>query len=189
MFREQQIMNNIVNELGEEFNEFIETFNGYDLWLIREGELLVNKSFKRILEVIAGYNLTTADQLLESAYDLPMLESSEKMFAVYDNLTRLFLDNGGTNVLIRSVIFCYMIYKISKIETELSPIEILKDASESVLLKKEDSLWYKFKHLLGLREQPFKVKGDIRSLSLMSILSGKSIHQTNYDVAEYKDFI
>ena len=49
MLREQRIMERIKNELGDELNEYITTFNGCDFWKIKEGEVIVNKTFKRLL--------------------------------------------------------------------------------------------------------------------------------------------
>lgn len=189
MFREQQIMNALVNDLGSELDEFIENFNGTDFWSVKEGELLVNKTFKRLLSIVASYNLTTADQLLEGAYELPMLDESEKMCAIYNQLATMYLDNGGTNLLIRMVVMCFMLHRITQVEKGSKATDILRDAAESPLMKKEDSMWYKIKHFIGLCEHPFKIKGDVRSLSLMAMLSGKSIHQVNYDVAYYNEYI
>lgn len=189
MFREQQIMEKIVNELGEELDEFISNFNGTDFWMIKEGELLPNKTFKRLLGIVASYNLTTVDELLESAYELPLLKESEKMCAIYNQLATMYLDHGGTNILIRMVLMCFMLYRMTKVNEKLTASEILKDASESELMRKEDSLWYKIKHFIGMCDHPFRIKGDIRALSLISIISGKSIHEVNHDIAEYKEYV
>ena len=52
MLREQRIMERIKNEMGEELNEYIATFNGCDFWKIKEGEIIVNKTFKRLFKLI-----------------------------------------------------------------------------------------------------------------------------------------
>ena len=61
---EKAILQNKLNEIGEELNEYIRTFNGCDFWRIKEGEVLANKTFKRMLTIIADFNLTTVNDIL-----------------------------------------------------------------------------------------------------------------------------
>ena len=48
MLREQRIMKEIADTLGDELNDYIASFHKCDLWGYKENELVVNKTFKEI---------------------------------------------------------------------------------------------------------------------------------------------
>ena len=52
MIREQEMMQRMIDEMGGELNVYIKTcFDGCNFWRKKEGELIVNKTFKRILSI------------------------------------------------------------------------------------------------------------------------------------------
>lgn len=187
MLREQQIMNRIASELNDELDDYITTFNGCDFWRIKEGELIVNKTFKRIVSIIADYNLTTVDFVLDNVYELP--ESSEFMMQLLARLAFQYGEKGGESILNRSMVLCYLLYYITTIEGDLKATDILKDSANSELMYKKESLWQSIKHAIGVSEYPYKVKGNSRAMGLMAIVSGKPIHETMRYIAEYKDLM
>jgi hypothetical protein len=86
-------MKRIVDEIGEEFDEYIKSFYVCDLWKIKEGELLVNKTFRRVIDIIADFNLTTTDNILINAYKL--IESNEAMMKIMEYLCEELIHNGN----------------------------------------------------------------------------------------------
>lgn len=187
MLREQQIMNRIASELNDELDDYINTFNGCDFWRIKEGEIIVNKTFKRIVGIIADYNLTTVDCVLDNVYELP--ESSEFMMSLLARLASQYGEKGGDSILNRSMVLCYLLHYISNIEGDLKATDILKDSANSELMYKKESLWQSIKHAIGISEYPYKVQGNSRAMGLMAIISGKPIRETMRYIAEYKELM
>ena len=187
MFREQIIMNRIAEELNDELDEYIATFNGCDFWRIKEGELIVNKTFKRLIGILADYNLTTTEYVLDSVYELP--DSSEIMMEMLGRLAYQYGEKGGDSILNRSMILCYLLHYITVIEDNVKATDILKDSANSELMYKQYSIWQSVKHAIGLSEYPYKVKGNSRAMGLMSIVSGKPVRETMQYIAEYKELL
>ena len=58
MIREQEMMRRMIDEMGDELNVYIKTcFDGCNFWKKKEGELIVNKTFKRILSITSNSNI------------------------------------------------------------------------------------------------------------------------------------
>ena len=187
MLREQKIMDRIASELNSDLDEYINTFNGCDFWKIKEGEVIVNKTFKRLVSILADYNLTTVDYVLDNVYEIP--ESSEFMMGMLARLAHQYGEKGGDSILNRSMVLCYLLHYISVLEGDMKATDILKDSANSELMYKQDSIWQSIKHAIGLADYPYKVKGNSRAMGLMAIVSGKPIRETMRYIAEYKELL
>jgi hypothetical protein len=186
MIREQRIMERIINELGPEFDEYIKTFYVCDLWKIKEGELIVNKTLKRVIDIIADFNLTTTDSILDNAYKL--IESNEAMMHILGFLCEEFTKKGNDSLLNRSIVFCYCVFIISN-HKKIRATEVLTNAIESELVRTKPHLWYSIKYKLGLRTTPYSIEADFDALALISILSGLSIKDTFENIVNHKELI
>lgn len=184
MLRTKQIMKRIVNELGDEFNEYIEKFYICDLWKLKENELIVNKTFKRLVEIIADFNLTTSDNILEDAYKL--IESNEAMMHILSFLCDDFIRHGNQSLLNRTMVFCYAVFIISA-HNNISATDVLNNVIESEVLTVKNSILYKVKYWLKLSPRPYHIKGDPDALMLISILKGSPATDTIKEVADYKE--
>ena len=181
MIREQKIMERIVEELGDEFDEYINFFYTCDLWKIKENELIVNKTFKRVLDIVADFNLTTSDIILGNAYK--MIESNEAMMYMMGYLCKDYTKNGSDSLLNRTMIFCYCVFIIAK-HKNIKATQVLRDAINSPVVKTETKLWNNIKYKLGLRSVPYNIKGDYDALALISLLNGKPITEVFTNLTE-----
>ena len=125
MLREQRIMNRMAEELNGELDEYIMTFNGCDFWRIKEGEVIVNKTFKRILNIMADFNLTTTEDILDDVYKLP--DTPDVMLSMLPKLAYMYGENGGESILNRSMVLCYLLHYIVTVEDDLTATDVLKD--------------------------------------------------------------
>jgi hypothetical protein len=188
MIREQQIMQRIVNEIGDEFDLYIITcFNCCDFWKKKEGELIVNKTFKRLINIIADFNLTSADKILDNAYDL--IDNPELMIRILGGFTDKYIHTGGDSILNRTMSFCYLLFYISVLEEGIKPTEVLRQIIDSDVLYKKETLWTTVKFKLGLSQYPYKIKGKTRALELITLLRGNPVYETMKDIAEYNELI
>jgi hypothetical protein len=188
MIREQQIMQRIVNEIGDEFDLYIITcFNCCDFWKKKEGELIVNKTFKRLINIIADFNLTSADEILDNAYDL--IDNPELMIRILGGFTDKYIHTGGNSILNRTMAFCYLLFYISVLEEGVKPTDVLKHIINSDLLYKKETLWTTIKFKLGLSPYPYKIKGKTRAIELITLLRGNPVYETMKDIAEYNELI
>lgn len=184
--REQRIMQDILDDIGAELDAYISSFYTCDLWTIKEGEIKVNKTFKRIIDIIARYNLTTYEEIIGDAHSVARANSLS--LGVMDRICRMYLDNGGSNLLNRIMLFCYFLYNMT-LESGRSATEILNRAVASELLIPKKSWWQSFKYKLGFSRFPYKLSGDINSLALVSLLKGSAVEDIVLDVARYKELI
>jgi hypothetical protein len=188
MIREQEMMRRMIDEMGDELNIYIKTcFDGCDFWKKKEGELLVNKTFKRILSIVADYNLTTVDVILENAYEL--IDNPNLMIRILGGFTDKYIKIGGDSLLNRTMAFCYLLFYTAELEEEVAATEILQQIIDSELIYKKESMWQKFKYTLGLAKHPYKINCKTRGLELVSLLRGNPIYETVKDIAIYKELI
>lgn len=186
MLREQELLSRIIDEIGEEFDEYINTFYVCDLWKIKEGELLVNKTFKKLIEIIADYNLTTSDEILSNTYHL--IESNEAMMRILGYLCDDFIKRGSDSLLNRAMVLCYALFMITHTDGRKAT-NVLYDVAHSDVMITKESLWHKIKYKIGLVERPYKIKGDPDAILIISILKGKSAIDTISIITEYKDLV
>ena len=188
MLREQRIMDRIVNEIGDELNEYITTFNGCDFWKVKEGEIIINKTFKRLLGIIADYNLTTVDEIIKDTSGLP--DDSGAMMFILSTLADKYITLGGDSLLNRAMVFCFLLHYIYEREGKtINATEILKHSIESDLVYKKESLWQKIKFTFGFANAPFQIRGNTRAIGLMSILAGKPGSEMIGDIISYYDLM
>lgn len=179
MIREQRIMKELVDTMGEKLDEYISTFNNCDLWDYRENELIVNKTFKEILSIVSNYYLTSADDELKNAFRL-VNSNKQFMLPMLSYLGDLHLKNGSDRVLNRTVIFCYALYEICKSEQKKAS-EILEVVYTYDLVETKETWLTKLKHKIGYFRHPYKLNVNSDGLLLVSILSGKKLE----DAFEY----
>jgi hypothetical protein len=186
MIREQEMMRRMIDEMGDELNNYIKTcFNGCDFWKKKEGELIVNKTFKRILSIVADYNLTTVDVILENAYEL--IDNPNLMIRILGGFTDKYIRIGGDSLLNRTMAFCYLLFYTAELEEGVTATEILQNIIDSELMYKKESMWQKIKYSLGLVKYPYKIKCTTRGLELISLLRGNPIYETMKYIATYNE--
>jgi hypothetical protein len=189
VLREQRMMNRMVEELGDELDEYIANFNGCDFWRFKEGELIVNKTFKRLLGIIADFNLTTADIILETAEGI-LPESKNEMEFILTRLADQYINIGGDSILNRTMVFCFILHHITQIDENFNTAtKILEHSANSEIMYKKESLWQKIKFYIGLEQLPYKVRANTRAIGLMSLLAGKSGNEMTKDVGIYYEII
>lgn len=178
MIREKRIIKDLVNQLGDELDYYIMNFDKIDIWVYKENELVVNKTFKKILEIFASYNLTTANILLKDAYDLAsdFEENEEDLFGILLELTKLYLKSGSTCLLNRVILFCLNLHVFSYQENK-KPTQLLLDVYSTDIVVFKNSLTTKIKYAFKMSEHPYKVIVDSVGLTLLSLLNGKSVNE------------
>ena len=179
MLREQIIMKEIVETMGDKLDSYISTFNDCDLWFYKENELLVNKTLKELLTIISKYYLTTAEEELKNAFRF-VNSNKRYMIPMLSYLGDLHLKNGSESVLNRTVIFCYALYEICNAEHKTAS-EVLKVIYTYDLAETKENWWTRFKHKIGYYKHPYKLSVNSDGLMLVSLISGKSLN----DAFEY----
>lgn len=173
MIREQRIMKDIVEKLGNELDDYITTFYNCDLWYYKENELIVNKTFKEIISIVASYYLTTADEVLKNAFKL-INSNNEATLSMLSYMGELHLRNGSESILNRVTLFCFALYEIFRGEKK-KPTEILEIVYNYDLAEVKESWLTRFKYKIGYYKHPYKLNVNSDGLMLMSLLSGKSL--------------
>ena len=186
MIREQRLIKRILDEIGDEFEEYISTFYVCDLWKIKENEVIVNKTFKRILDIVADFNLTTSDDLIGGVYKL--IESPVAMMHILEYMTEDFIKNGSRSLLNRTMVFCYSVYMICY-DLGIKPNTLLERVVNSDIIRTKTNIWIKIKHFIGLRRYPYEFEGDPDALLLISVLRGSPMNETLKFMAEYKELV
>ena len=179
MLREQIIMKEIVETMGDKLDSYISTFNDCDLWFYKENELLVNKTLKELLTIISKYYLTTAEEELKNAFRF-VNSNKRYMIPMLSYLGDLHLKNGSESVLNRTVIFCYALYEICNAEHKTAS-EVLKVIYTYDLAETKENWWTRFKHKIGYYKHPYKLSVNSDGLMLVALISGKSLN----DAFEY----
>jgi hypothetical protein len=179
-------MKRIVDEIGEEFDEYIKSFYVCDLWKIKEGELLVNKTFRRVIDIIADFNLTTTDNILINAYKL--IESNEAMMKIMEYLCEEFIHNGNESLLNRAMIFCYSVFMISH-SKKITATQVLIEAINSEVVFKKETIFQKFLYWIKINIRPYYIQGDTDALLLISVLNGNPAKEVIENLAELKEYI
>ena len=179
-------MKTIIDELGEEFDEYISTFYACDLWKIKENEIIVNKTFKRLVDIIAKFNLTTGEEIIGGVWKLD--ESNEIMLKLLAYMSEDYMKHGSKSLLNRAMVFCYCLFMISN-NLRLPPTIVLLKAATSDVIRTKTNTWVKIKHFIGVNKYPFEFEGDPNAILLISILKGTPVHETLDFMVEYNDLI
>lgn len=178
MLREQRLMLDLVNLLGDNLDEYILTFDKYNLWDFREKEVVVNKTFKDIVEVFANYNLTTAKDILSNVYDLG---PKHILPGVFHFMRESYLKQGSESLLNRIMLFCYTLYKYST-SNNIKPTELLKIICDEDLYVIKPNFVTKIKYKLGKARYPFDVIVRDYKIVLISLITGKSFNDTMVNI-------
>ncbi len=176
MIREQQIMKDLVDKLGDELDEFISNFHLCNFWVYKENEVIVDKTFKKIVSIVADYNLTTANEILKSTYKT-IDSNNEAMLYVLHYMCDNYLDNGSDNKLNRILVFCYSLFEFSRGENRKAT-DILKEVYEFDLVVTKENKWTKFKYFIGINKEPFERKFQLKGIGLIALLKGLSVQDT-----------
>ena len=172
MLREQRMVKEIYDNIGAEFNDYIMTLDCNSLWRFSERKIIVNKTFLKVLEVFANYNLTTVKEIMENAYEL----DNEIFMDVALFMIKDYLNNGGGSLLNRSALFCVNLHYQCKVTGEL-PSEVLKSLYDDELVTIEPSLKTKILYKFKKCDKPFNVFVDNSKIVILSLISGKSMKE------------
>ena len=186
MIREQKIMKDLVDKIGDEFDDYISHFDKCDIWEYKEGELVVNKTFKDILDIIASYNLTTANQLLkDGAYDLTfnVKGKEEELLGIFRQMSMIYLKSGSDCILNRTMLFCFNLYLLSNLENK-KPSELINEIYNSDIIGLKNSVMMKLKYNLNMAKYPYKIIVDSSAITLISLLNGKRVEDCVEDILE-----
>lgn len=186
MIREQRIMQRIIDEIGPEFDEYIMLFNGCCFWDIKEGEILINKTFKRLLEIIADFNLTTVDEIMDQAFKFN--NSPEANMRLLRFFSSNYIEYGGDCLLLRSASFCFTLWLITQ-QYDVTACYALQQAINSEIVYKKETLWTKIKHFFGFIPYPYIIRGQVKTLTLITLLNGKPMRETMKYIAEYNNIL
>lgn len=178
MIREQRLMMELVNTLGDNFDDYILTFNSCNLWDFKEKEVIINKTFKDIVEVFAKYNLTTSKDILSNAYDLG---PRHILLGVFYFMRENYLKNGSESLLNRIMLFCYTLHEYSK-SNNIKPTELLREICKKDLYVIKPNFITKIKYKLGKARYPFDVIVGDYKIVLLSLITGHSFNETIYNI-------
>lgn len=178
MLREQRLMKEIADKLGDELNEYIYYFHKCDLWKYKENELVVNKTFKEIAEIITSYNLTTTKELFEKTYDLRFHENDKAILLnIMEYMAKDYLQSGSDCLLNRIMLFCYLLTVFSVVNNK-KPTDLIYEICDSNLITTKKSLKAKILYKLNKSKFPFMIEFDNEAIALIAILSGKKLSDT-----------
>ena len=178
MIREQRLMMELVNILGDNFDEYILTFDSCNLWDFKEKEVIINKTFKDIVEIFANYNLTTAKDILANAYELG---PRSILIGIFYFMREDYLKKGSESLLNRILIFCYTLHEYSK-ANNVKPTELLKEICKEDLYVIKPNFITKIKYKLGKARYPFDVIVGDYKIVLLSLITGQSFNETIYNI-------
>lgn len=170
MNKEQYIVKEIVESIGDIINQYIIEFDCNSLWNYTERKILVNNTFKKLVNIMAEYNNVEEKYIMESAYEI-----DEKIFmdvSVY--MIGDYLEKGGESLLQRLILFCINLHYHCKINKEL-PIDMLRRMYEDEVISIKMSLKTKILYKLNKTERPFDVYIDKFIMSQFALLSGRSL--------------
>lgn len=170
MNKEQHIVKEIVESIGDVINQYIIEFDCNSLWNYTERKILVNNTFKKLVNIMAEYNNVEEKYIMESAYEL-----DENIFmdvSVY--MIGEYLEKGGESLLQRLVLFCINLHYHCKINKEL-PIEALRRMYEDDIISIKRNIKTRIKYKLNKSETPFEVYVDKFIMSQFALLSGRTL--------------
>ena len=106
MVKEQHIIKEMVETIGDNINQYIIDFNTSSLWDYTERKILVNNTFKKLVNIMADYNNVEEKYIMESAYEL-----DENIFMdVHIYMIKDYLEKGGESLLQRLILFCINLF-------------------------------------------------------------------------------
>lgn len=170
MSKEQYIIREIVENIGDDINQYILEFDTSSLWDYTERKILVNNIFKKLVNIMAEYNNVEERYIMESAYEL-----DEDIFmdvSIY--LIKEYLEKGGISLLQRLILFCINLHYHCRINKEL-PIEVLRKMYEEEVISVKKNIFTKMKYKLNKSEEPFEVYVNEFIMSQFALLSGRKL--------------
>lgn len=175
MLREQRLMNDIINKVGNErFDKYILSFTKNSLWTVIEHISKINSTFEDIVEVFADYNLIRSEDVLKEVYNLG---DDDEFDGVMIFMMHNYLYNGTANILNRAAVFCYTLSMICE-DNNLKPSEELYQIANNDIVVKSNNILTKIKYKLKMTEYPFDAIVKKHTLMLISIISGKSMEES-----------
>ena len=170
MVKEQIIVKEIVETVGDNINQYILEFDSSSLWDYTERKILVNNTFKKLVSIMAEYNNVEEKHILESAHEL-----DEDIFMdVYIYMIKDYLEKGGESLLQRLILFCINLHYHCRINKEL-PIEALRKMYEEEVVSVKKNIFTKIKYKFNKSDKPFEVFVDKFTMSQFALLSGRKL--------------
>lgn len=170
MVKEQYIIKEMVETIGDNINQYIIDFNTSSLWDYTERKILVNNTFKKLVNIMADYNNVEEKHIMESAYEL-----DENIFMdVHIYMIKDYLEKGGESLLQRLILFCINLHYHCRINKEL-PIEVLRKMYEEDVINVKKNMFTKIKYKLNKSDKPFEVYVDKFTMSQFALLSGRKL--------------
>lgn len=174
MLREQRLMMELADTLGDRFDDYIMTFDGYSLWDIKEKEFIVNRTFKDIVDVFANYNLTTTKDILANVYELG---SGDVLPLLLNFMIESYLKHGSKSLLNRIMLFCYTLHEYTS-QNNIKPTELIRTIYDEELYTIKPNLLTKIKYKLNKANYPFDVFVKDYKIVLIALISGNSFNDT-----------
>ena len=170
MVKEQHIIKEMVETIGDNINQYIIDFNTSSLWDYTERKILVNNTFKKLVSIMADYNNVEEKYIMESAYEL-----DENIFMdVHIYMIKDYLEKGGESLLQRLILFCINLHYHCRINKEL-PIEALRKMYEEEVVSVKKNIFTKIKYKFNKSDKPFEVFVDKFTMSQFALLSGRKL--------------
>lgn len=177
MINEQKLIKDILDKIGEDrLDKYAETFNSKSLWYCVEKEVIMNETFKEILEIFSKYNSTPSIETFSNVYEA---ESCNIAFLVTYLLDE-HIHKGSISIFNRATIFCYLLY-LNWVRYNIKPSETLKDmVIEKNLVNKRRSFKARLLYMLRIYDTPYEIWVERKKAEFISVISGKDLN-TTYD--------
>lgn len=175
--KEQRILRDMMEV--NNFDKFIIEFSRHSLWRRVEGELIVDETFKELLDILAQQNLETADNLLKDAKEIDDYGTGN-LLGLFSFILNNYLKSGSDNLVNRVIVLCFMLHQLSN-KLHMTPYDILVELLSQDLVNIKHNFWTELKYRLGFEKYPCKIMIIPEMMVMISILSGKPMS----DVAEY----
>ena len=170
MVKEQCIIKEIVESIGDPINQYILEFDASSLWDYTERKILVNNTFKKLVNIMAEFNNVEEKYIMESASEL----DEEIFMDVYIYMIKDYLEKGGESLLQRLILFCINLHYHCRINKEL-PIETLRRMYEEEVVSVKKNIFTKIKYKFNKSDKPFEVFVDKFTMSQFALLSGRKL--------------
>lgn len=169
MIKEQYIIKDIVESIGDTFNEYILELNCNSLWYYTERKIMVNNTFKKLINIMANHNSKEESDIINLAYEI----DEELFMDVSIYMMKEYLEKGGKSLLQRLVLFCVSLHYHCRINKEL-PIEVLKRMYEEDVVSVKKNLKTKFLYKINKSDRPYEIYVDKFTITQFALLSGNT---------------
>lgn len=166
-----ELMNKLVEEVPNQLNNVVFKYmNSEPIIEYRKGEIIIDKDFIEVFDLIENFNLKSSTPYFQSPYYLKEIPTD---FVSLVMEHRIAMEKGDDNDLKRVCVFLFGLAVASNFEKK-SATDILKTRISDFYEKKYSirSIWNK---IIGKTNQYYSINFDIFTIGSIALLLNKSI--------------